>query len=155
MRSGSCRTRRPPAAAQCSDGKDNDGDGIVDWTLEPGCTSARDVRESTRFACTVRSSAVAGRLALEGSCSGAFSEVEFTLLGGLQLNGRFDIKHAPSCSPPTVMRVRCRTKNGAQNPGRLVDARFTTTARRPGQGVQLRFFDIRKRQIARFVVPLL
>jgi hypothetical protein len=145
---------QPPAAAQCSDGKDNDGDGIVDWTVEPGCTSARDVRESSRFTCTVRSSAVAGRLALEGSCSGTFSEVEFTLLDGLQLNGRFDIKHAPSCSPPTVTRVRCKTKNGAQNPGRLVDARFTATARQPGQRVQLRFFDVRKRQIARFVVPV-
>jgi len=145
---------RPAAAAQCSDGKDNDGDGIVDWTVEPGCSSARDVRESSRFDCTVRSSTVAARLALEGSCSGTFSEVEFTLLDGLQLNGRFDIKHAPSCSPPTVTRVRCKTKNGAQNPGRLVDVRFTTTARQPGQRVQLRFFDIRKRQIARFVVPV-
>jgi len=145
---------RPAAAAQCSDGKDNDGDGIVDWTVEPGCSSARDVRESSRFDCTVRSSTVAARLALEGSCSGTFSEVEFTLLDGLQLNGRFDIKHAPSCSPPTVTRVRCKTKNGAQNPGRLLDVRFATTARQPGQRVQLRFFDIRKRQIARFVVPV-
>jgi hypothetical protein len=145
---------RPPATAQCSDGKDNDGDGIVDWTVEPGCSSARDVREGSRFACTVDSSVVSGRLALEGSCSGTFSEVEFTLLDGLQLNGRFDIKHAPSCSPPTVTRVRCKTKNGAQNPGRLVDVRFATTARQPGQRVQLRFFDIRKRQIARFVVPV-
>ncbi|MHB1244549.1 MAG: hypothetical protein ACYC1P_14285, partial [Gaiellaceae bacterium] len=129
-------------------------DGIVDWTVEPGCSSARDVRESSRFDCTVRSSTAAGRLALEGSCSGTFSEVEFTLLDGLQLNGRFDIKHAPSCSPPTVTRVRCKTKNGAQNPGRLLDVRFATTARQPGQRVQLRFFDIRKRQIARFVVPV-
>ena len=146
---------RPPAAsAQCSDGKDNDGDGIVDWTLEPGCSSARDVRERSPFGCSVGARVASGRLALEGSCSGTFSEVEFTLLDGLQLNGRFDIKHAPSCSPPTVTRVRCKTKNGAQNPGRLVDVRFTTTARQPGQRVQLRFFDIWKRQIARFFVPV-
>jgi hypothetical protein len=150
------RAAKPPAAAaQCSDGKDNDGDGIVDWTLEPGCTSARDVRESTRFSCAVESAVASGRLALTGACSGAFSEVEFTLLDGLQLDGRFDIKLAPSCSPPTPTRVRCKTKNGAQNPGRLVDARFATNARMPGQRVQLRFFDIRKRQIARFFVPVL
>lgn len=149
------RAAKPPAAvAQCSDGKDNDGDGITDWKLESGCTSARDARESTRFSCAVESSIASGRLALTGSCSGTFSEVEFTLLDGLQLNGRFDIKHAPSCSPPTVTQVRCKTKDGAQNPGRLVDARFTTTARQPGQRVQLRFFDIRKRQIARFLVPV-
>lgn len=148
------RAAKPPAAvAQCSDGKDNDGDGITDWKLEPGCTSARDARESTRFSCGVESAIASGRLALTGSCSGTFSEVEFTLLDGLQLNGRFDIKHAPSCSPPTVTRVRCKTKDGAQNPGRLLDARFATTSKDPSQRVQLRFFDIRKRQIARFVVP--
>jgi hypothetical protein len=144
----------PPAVSQCSDGKDNDGDTIVDWTVEPGCSSARDVRESSRFSCVVESRIASGRLAVEGTCSGTFSEVEFTLLDGLQLNGRFDIKHAPSCSPPTVTQIRCRTKNGAQNPGRLVDVRLTTTARKPGQRVRLRFFDIRRRQIARVFVPV-
>jgi hypothetical protein len=144
---------RPASSGQCADGKDNDGDGIVDWMLEPGCSSARDVRERSPFGCDVRPGVAAGRLTLQGSCSGAFSEVELTLLDGLQLNGRFDVKHAPSCSPPTVTKIRCRTKNGAQNPGRLVDLRLATTAREPGQRVQLRFFDVRKRQIARFVVP--
>jgi hypothetical protein len=143
---------RPASAPQCSDGKDNDGDGITDWTLEPGCTSSRDAREGTRFSCVVLPGVVTGRLSLAGSCSGAFSELEITPLDGPQLNGRFDIKHAPSCSPPTVTRIRCRTKNAAQNPGRLVDVRLATTAR-DGQRVQLRFFDVRKRQIARFVVP--
>jgi hypothetical protein len=51
-----------------------------------------------------------------------------------------------------VTRVRCKTKDGAQNPGRLIDARFTTTSKDPGQRVQLRFFDVRKRQIGRFFV---
>lgn len=142
----------PAGTPQCSDGKDNDGDGIVDWTLEPGCTSARDLREQSPFSCDVRSGVAAGRLTLTGSCSGTFSELEATFLDGLQLNGRFDVKHATGCSPPTVTRVRCTTKNGAQNPRRLVDMRFATTARAPGQRVQLRVFDARKRQIARFVV---
>ncbi|MGH3070647.1 MAG: hypothetical protein ACRDNB_00065 [Gaiellaceae bacterium] len=141
------------AAAQCSDGKDNDGDGITDWTVEPGCTSARDVRESSRFSCTVGPRVVSGRLALEGSCSGSFSEIELTLHDGLQLNGRFDIKHAPSCSPPTLTRIRCRTKNGAQNPRRLVDVRVATTTRAPGRRVRLRFFDVRRRQIGSYFVP--
>ena len=121
--------------------------------FEPGCTSARDVRENSPFSCAVKSAIASGRLALTGSCSGTFSEVEFMLLDGVQLNGRFDVKHAPSCGAPTLTSVRCRTKNGAQNPGRLVDARFTTTSKDPLQRVQLRFFDVRKRQIARFVVP--
>jgi hypothetical protein len=122
------RAAQPPrTAAECSDGKDNDGDGITDWQLEPGCTSARDARESTKPACAVESRLAAGRLVLSGSCSGAFSELDVTLLDGVQLNGRFDIAHAPSCSPPTLTRIRCKTKDGAQNPQHLIDVRMTTT----------------------------
>jgi hypothetical protein len=145
----------PPAVSQCSDGRDNDGDGITDWTAEPGCSSARDVRESSPFTCGVRSNLASGRIVVSGSCSGAFSEIEYWLLDGVQLNGRFDVMHAPSCGTPTLTRVRCKTKSGPQNPGRLFDARFTTTSKDPLQRVQLRFFDIRKRQIGRFVVPQL
>jgi hypothetical protein len=143
----------PPAVAQCSDGKDNDGDGITDWKLEPGCTSSRDVRESSPFSCAVESRIASGRLALSGSCSGPFSEVEFTVLDGVQLNGPYDVMHAPSCGAPKPTGVRCTTKEGDKNPEHLIDARFTTTSKDPSQRVQLRFFDVRKRQIGRFVVP--
>ena len=54
----------PPAVSQCSDGKDNDGDGITDWTLEPGCTLLpRRPRElsASRAACARRSRADASR----------------------------------------------------------------------------------------------
>lgn len=144
----------PTGAPQCSDGKDNDGDGITDWDLEPGCSSSRDMRERSPFTCGVESRTAGGRLELSGWCTGAFSEVEFTLLDDLQLNGRFDISHAPSCSPPTTTVVRCRTKTGAQNPRHLVHARFATTLRRPGQRLRLRFIDQRKRPIRTLVVPV-
>lgn len=148
------RTAKPAAGvSQCSDGKDNDSDGITDWKLEPGCTSSQDVRESSPFSCEVQSAIESGRLALSGSCSGVFSEVEFTLLDGVQLNGPYDVMHAPSCSPPQPQRVRCKTKEGDKNPKHLIDARFATTSKDPNQRVQLRFFDVRKRQIGRFVVP--
>jgi len=143
----------PPAAAQCSDGKDNDHDGITDWTLEPGCTSSRDVRESSRFTCGVGSKIVTGRLVLSGSCSGAFSELEVMLLDDVQLNGRWDIMHAPSCGKTTPKGFRCKTKEGDKNPKHLLDIRLATTSPFADQRVQLRFFDIRKRQIGRFVVP--
>jgi len=142
----------PPAVAQCSDGKDNDGDGITDWTSEPGCSSARDVREKSSFSCGLGSKLMTGRIVVQGSCSGAFSEVEYMLLDDVQLNGRWDVMHAPSCSG-TATRVRCKTKSGPQNPGRLIDGRFATTSKDPLQRVQLRFFDLRKRLIGRFVVP--
>jgi hypothetical protein len=143
----------PPAVSQCSDGKDNDRDGITDWTTEPGCTSAKDVRESSRFTCGIGSAMATGRLVLSGSCSGVFSEVEVKLLDGVVLNGRWDITHAPSCGPTTPTGFRCKTKAGDQNPKHLLDIRLATTSAFPDQRVQLRFFDVRKRQIGRFVVP--
>ena len=149
------RTAKPAAGvSQCADGKDNDGDGITDWNLDPGCTSSRDVRESSAFSCDVESRIASGRLALSGSCSGPFSEVEFTLLDDVQLNGRYDIMHAPSCGAATAQGVRCKTKEGDRNPKHLIDARFSTTSTDPSQRMQLRFYDVRKRQIGRFVVPL-
>jgi hypothetical protein len=145
--------QRPPRVAECSDGKDNDGDGITDWQLEPGCSSSRDVRESTRFSCGLRSGIASGRLVISGSCSGAFSELEVMVLDDVKLNGRYDIILAPSCGKPTVKGFRCRTKEADRNPKHLVDVRLTTTSPFPDQRVQLRFFDVRRRQIGRFVVP--
>ena len=145
--------QRPPAVSQCSDGKDNDGDGITDWKTEPGCTSARDVRENSGFACGIGSTIASGRLVLSGSCSGAFSELEVMVLDDVKLNGRYDIMHAPSCGKPTVKGFRCQTKGADRNPKHLLDVRLTTTSRFPDQRVQLRFFDVRRRQIGRFVVP--
>jgi len=36
----------PPSAPQCSDGIDNDGDGLVDYPADPGCSSATDDDEA-------------------------------------------------------------------------------------------------------------
>ena len=39
-------TPPPPAKkAQCEDGKDNDGDGVIDFPADPGCTSKKDNSE--------------------------------------------------------------------------------------------------------------
>lgn len=35
----------PPAVAQCNDGVDNDGDGLVDWQFDLGCTGTQDTTE--------------------------------------------------------------------------------------------------------------
>ncbi|HWH05847.1 MAG TPA: hypothetical protein VNT23_05360 [Gaiellaceae bacterium] len=144
----------PPSAAvpQCSDGKDNDGDGLVDARDEPGCTGARDVRESTPFTCALSTDVVAGRLAVTGSCSGAFAAFDVTLLDS-QLNGRFDVKHAPSCGAPRPTSFRCTAKDGLQNPRHLVDIRLTTTSVERAQRVRLRFFDRKQRRIANLVLP--
>lgn len=36
-----------PDLPQCSDGIDNDGDGLIDWPEDPGCESAEDDDETT------------------------------------------------------------------------------------------------------------
>ena len=146
------RAAKPPAASpQCSDGKDNDGDGLVDYRTESGCSSAQDARERSPFRCAIGSQMSSGRLALSGSCTGAFAEVEVMPLDDVQLNGSFDIQHAPSCRPPTAERFRCSTKDGAQNRDHLVSMQLTTTSKDPAQRIQLRFFDARKRLLGRFV----
>ena len=39
-------TPPPPPASACSNGKDDDGDGKVDYPADPGCTSASDTDET-------------------------------------------------------------------------------------------------------------
>ncbi len=148
------RTAVAPAATPlCADGKHNDRDGTVDWALDAGCTSARDAREGTRFTCNLGTALRAGRLAVTGECSGPFAQLEATLLDGVRLNGRFDIEHATGCAPPKPAAVRCTTKTGAQNPRHLVDLRIATTSRSARQRLRLRFFDSRRRQVGRVVLP--
>lgn len=36
----------PPPNKQCRDGNDNDGDGLVDWPADPGCSSKNDRDEN-------------------------------------------------------------------------------------------------------------
>jgi cytochrome c553 len=37
-----CDNGTPPPVAQCADGIDNDGDGLIDFPADPGCTDAND-----------------------------------------------------------------------------------------------------------------
>jgi len=39
---------RPKKAKQCSDGIDNDGDGLIDFGQDPGCKSANDNKEKNK-----------------------------------------------------------------------------------------------------------
>lgn len=140
------------APSQCADGRDNDGDALADAKDDPGCTSDRDARESSPFSCALSSRIVSGRLVVEGACSGAFSEFDVTLLDS-QLNGRYDVKNAPSCGAPRPTGFRCSTKDGLQNPQHLVDVRISTTSAEKTQRVRVRLFDRKKRRIANVVLP--
>lgn len=142
------RTAKPPAGPpQCADRKDNDGDGVVDAKDEPGCNSPSDVRESTALTCNALTKIASGRLVITGSCSGAFTEVDYRLLDS-QMSGRVDVAHAPSCGPAALDGIRCTAKDGLQNPRHLFEARMTTTLQDRGQRVRVRFFNKRKRLVA-------
>jgi large repetitive protein len=43
---GATKTPEQAPRPQCSDGLDNDGDGKIDWPIDPGCTSASDDSEA-------------------------------------------------------------------------------------------------------------
>lgn len=140
----------PAAAPECGDGKDNDGDGTVDARTDPGCSSPADVRERSRFLCSLSTRWDGTRLVVSGRCSGPFAQADFRVLDS-QLSGRYDVKHAPSCGRPAADGFRCTTKDGAQNPRHLVEARLTTTVKGPLQRVAVTMFDARKRKLGRFV----
>ena len=42
----------PPGLPVCSDGQDNDGDGLIDYPLDSGCTSSDDTNEATTTPCS-------------------------------------------------------------------------------------------------------
>lgn len=137
-----------PAGPQCSDGIDNDRDGIVDWIREPGCSSAKDPSERTPLSCEADSAMRSGRLSITGECSGAFSKVEYRLLDGVQLNGRYDVQHAPACAAPTATRVRCTAKEADRNPKHMFSAQLSTTSKDPKQRAEVRFVDAKGRVAA-------
>ena len=45
---GSCRNDAGPTMSEpeCNDGMDNDGDGLIDFPEDPGCSSAEDDTEA-------------------------------------------------------------------------------------------------------------
>ena len=105
------------------------GDGITDWQLEPGCSSSRDVRESSRFWCAVG-------LEDRKRTAGALG-----LVLGRVLRSRVLIPRRRPAERPLrpAARSLLRHDDGHQGAlqdeerrpecGRLIDARFTTTSR--------------------------
>lgn len=137
------------AAPQCSDGIDNDRDGIVDWRRDPGCGSSRDATEGTPLTCDIDARMRSGQLSLNGECSGPFSRLEFRPVE--PLNGRWSVEHAPRCSS-TPKVIRCKAKEADKNPRHRVDAAFTTTSRDPKQGFEVRMIDTKGRNAAAVVL---
>lgn len=112
----------PAGAPQCADGRDNDGDQLVDARLESGCTSSKDTTEGSALACTLRS----GTNQVTGSCSGTFSKLELVAPQGVA----FDTSQTPVatqselCRYSSPRRLECLMSDGAANPRHIVNVRF-------------------------------
>lgn len=116
----------PPGGSQCADGRDNDGDQLVDARYESGCTSKKDTSERSPLTCTLASDTVGGLSQVKGSCSGTFAKIELAAPQGTT----FDTKRMPAatqaelCRYSSPSRLECTMRDGAANPRHLVDVRF-------------------------------
>lgn len=113
-------------ASQCADGRDNDGDRLVDARYESGCTNAKDASEGSPLTCTLGVGVAGGRDQVKGSCSGTFAKIELDAPRG----ATFDTKLMPVapqaelCRYSSPSRLECTMDDGAANPRHLVDLRF-------------------------------
>lgn len=102
LAAGSAAAGRP--APQCSDGRDNDGDGLVDWRTDPGCTDTRDDSEATRLECRLGHERLGRSYLIEGECSGPFASMTVEPPRGARLD--------PEVKPDVEEAHRCRSVNG-------------------------------------------
>lgn len=127
----------PPGGSQCADGRDNDGDRLVDARFESGCTSPKDASEASPLTCTLGAGVAGGRDQVKGSCSGTFAKIELAAPRGTT----FDTKLMPVapqaelCRYSSPGRLECTMDDGAANPRHLVDLRFKL---RTGSAARLR-----------------
>ncbi|MBW8018024.1 MAG: hypothetical protein FVQ82_17785 [Planctomycetes bacterium] len=56
----------PPPAAQCEDGADNDGDGLIDYPADPGCSASGDDSEADAGTPPAGKAIVRGTAAVKG-----------------------------------------------------------------------------------------
>jgi hypothetical protein len=115
-----------PGGSQCADGRDNDGDRLVDARYESGCTSTKDASEGSPLTCTLRSGTVGGSDQVKGSCSGTFAKIELAAPQGMTFDPmRMPVAtQAELCRYPSPRRLECTMSDGAANPRHLIDLRF-------------------------------
>ena len=138
----------PPPA--CNDDVDNDSDGTIDWEHDSSCPDANGTSEAGTLDCAnVAGSNQGGAFKVAGSCTGPFKRIDFTLLGGVQLNGAFTVNHTSGSCTNTTTLVSCpNMKEALANPQHLVDAIFGTDSTSAGQQIKLEFYDSAGNKVA-------
>ncbi|MEX0673428.1 MAG: hypothetical protein WD067_01565 [Gaiellaceae bacterium] len=115
-----------PAAPQCADGRDNDGDGTVDAAFDSGCASSKDGTERSplafRFEVT-RDGLVA---TIEGATSGPISRLQITVPSGSVLDTTQppQVGFSLGCRYLSARQLDCLMKDGRANPRHRVFARL-------------------------------
>jgi len=131
----------PPAASspECSDGKDNDGDRLVDGRVDSGCTAAEDGSESTALTCSLGYTSAGTSVLVQGTCSGPFAKIELTAPTGVSFDTRTMpvVQQAQACRWVSERRLDCIMSDGVANPQHVVNARFKFT-KRPSSGMRVR-----------------
>jgi DNA-binding beta-propeller fold protein YncE len=94
----------PPPTAQCSDGIDNDNDGLIDYPDDPGCTSASDTSESDTVECT---DSIPSRLYLSNRGAGNYKIVPVDLDTNTNI---YDIVGTPIDLPDTPGELAANPK---------------------------------------------
>ena len=118
------RGQKDEDAPQCADGRDNDGDRLVDAVGDTGCTSRADGTERSPFTCDLDVTSTS----VGGSCSGPFGAVEIRLPAGAS----FDTDRAPAtrgahaCEFETDRRLECTVAGVYTNPGHVVRVGWRT-----------------------------
>ena len=123
---GALTPAQAPGGSQCADGRDNDGDQLVDARYESGCTSGKDASERSPLTCSLGYGVAGGLSQVEGTCTGTFAKLEIVAPPG----ATFDTKRPPvvveseTCRYSSPSRLECVMGDGADNPGHVVKARF-------------------------------
>ncbi len=110
---------------QCADGRDNDGDQLVDAPYDSGCTTTKDESEGSPLTCTLGYAPAGGAYLVKGTCSGPFFKIEISGPQGV----KFDTKRAPVVVQDRVCwasesRIDCVMGDGAANPHHVVNVRW-------------------------------
>lgn len=129
------RQPRVARGPQCADGKDNDGDGLVDARHDSGCTDRADGSERSRLALRLELTTTGPAATIEGATSGPISKIEIALPppSAFDTARQPAVGSSPLCRFRSARRLECLTRDGAANPRHVVTARFWLTNGSPSE----------------------
>lgn len=120
------KLQTPKAGPQCADGRDSDGDRLVDAAFDSGCTSAKDRTERSPLTCSLQTKPGAGAATVEGTCSGPYFKLELIAPDGTRIDATPvpQVRGSEGCRYATPRRLECLMQDGLENRGHGFGARL-------------------------------